>query len=41
MKYAFQTRDNLFLVMDLLRGGDLRFHIGQQRRFSETQTSKA
>jgi len=38
MIYAFQDRDNLYLVMDLLTGGDLRFHIARQRRFSEEQT---
>jgi serine/threonine protein kinase len=27
--YAFQDRDNLFLIMDLLLGGDLRFHIAR------------
>jgi hypothetical protein len=30
MNFAFQDRDNLYLVMDLLTGGDLRFHIGKQ-----------
>lgn len=39
MLYAFQDRENLYLVMDLMRGGDLRYHIGRQRRFSEDQTS--
>ena len=38
MHYAFQDRDNLYLVMDLLNGGDLRFHISRYRRFSEEQT---
>ena len=33
--FAFQDRETLFLVMDLLTGGDLRFHIGRQRRFTE------
>ncbi|CAK75406.1 unnamed protein product (macronuclear) [Paramecium tetraurelia] len=36
--YAFQDREHLFLVMDLLSGGDLRFHIGRMRRFSEQHT---
>ncbi|CAD8161873.1 unnamed protein product [Paramecium pentaurelia] len=36
--YAFQDRENLYLVMDLLTGGDLRFHIGKMRRFSEQHT---
>ena len=38
MQYAFQDRDNLYLVMDLLNGGDLRYHIARHRRFSEEQT---
>lgn len=37
---AFQDRDHLYLVMDLLNGGDLRFHMGKIRRFTEQQTSK-
>lgn len=36
--YAFQDRENLYLVIDLLTGGDLRFHIGKMRRFSENQS---
>jgi serine/threonine protein kinase len=39
MYYAFQDRENLYLVMDLLNGGDLRYHICKHRRFSEEQTS--
>ena len=39
MLYAFQDRENLYLVMDLMKGGDLRYHIGRQRRFTEEQTS--
>lgn len=38
MVSAFKDRDNVFLVMDLLTGGDLRFHICKRRRFSEEQT---
>ena len=38
MHYAFQDKDNLYLVMDLLNGGDLRFHISRYRKFSEEQT---
>ncbi|CAK60256.1 unnamed protein product (macronuclear) [Paramecium tetraurelia] len=37
MWYAFQDRENLFLIIDLLTGGDLRFHLGKMRRFSEAQ----
>lgn len=38
IKYAFQDRENLYLVMDLLGGGDLRYHICRHRRFTEEQT---
>ncbi|KRW98381.1 Protein kinase-like domain [Pseudocohnilembus persalinus] len=38
MFYAFQDRENLYLIMDLMPGGDLRYHIGRQRRFNEEQT---
>ena len=38
MKFAFQDRENLYLVMDLLTGGDLRFHICFYRKFTEEQT---
>ena len=27
VRYAFQDTDNLYLVMDLLTGGDLRYHL--------------
>jgi hypothetical protein len=40
MIYAFQDRENLYLVCDLMSGGDLRFHIGKKKRFTEEQTSK-
>mmetsp|Transcript_29373 Transcript_29373/g.28971 ORF Transcript_29373/g.28971 Transcript_29373/m.28971 type:complete len:105 (-) Transcript_29373:827-1141(-) len=38
MSYAFQDRENLYLVMDLLTGGDLRYHLCCHRKFSEEQT---
>jgi serine/threonine protein kinase len=38
MHYAFQDRENLYLVMDLLNGGDLRYHISKHRKFTEEQT---
>ena len=38
MHYAFQDHDNLYLIMDFLNGGDLRYHISRYRRFSEEQT---
>lgn len=38
MQCAFQDNENLYLTMDFLPGGDLRFHLGKMRRFSEAQT---
>ena len=35
MKRSFQDRDNLYLLLDLLTGGDLRFHICCERNFNE------
>jgi serum/glucocorticoid-regulated kinase 2 len=35
MQYAFQDKDNLYLVMDLHSGGDLRYHIARKRIFNE------
>mmetsp|Transcript_25923 Transcript_25923/g.34712 ORF Transcript_25923/g.34712 Transcript_25923/m.34712 type:complete len:90 (-) Transcript_25923:1175-1444(-) len=32
--YAFQDQMNLYLVMDLLLGGDLRYHIARRRKFN-------
>ena len=37
MHYAFQDRENLYLVLDLKSGGDLRYHISKYRRFTEVQ----
>jgi serine/threonine protein kinase len=38
MHFAFQDRDTLYLVLDLMEGGDLRYHIGD-RIFNEIQAS--
>ena len=38
MNYAFQDQENLYLVCDLLTGGDLRFHVGKRKRFTEKET---
>lgn len=38
MHYAFQDRENLYLVMDYLSGGDLRYHICRYRKFNEETT---
>ena len=37
MHYAFQDRENLYLVLDLKNGGDLRYHISKTKRFTEIQ----
>ena len=39
MIFAFQDYDNLYLVMDLLNGGDLRFHLCKLDVFNERQSS--
>ena len=38
MHYAFQDRENLYMILDLMNGGDLRFHIGRKKRLPESQT---
>ena len=38
MYYAFQDNKNLYLVMDFLSGGDLRYHICKNRKFTEEQS---
>ena len=38
MQYAFQDKDNLYLVLDMLSGGDLRYHISRLKVFTEDQT---
>ena len=38
MYFAFQDYSNLYLVMDLLSGGDLRYHLGKKKKFSEKET---
>lgn len=35
MHFAFQDREDLFLVCDYLSGGDLRYQIGKWRKFNE------
>ncbi len=39
MSYAFQDRENLFLALDLLLGGDLRYHMNKRRFFTEEEAS--
>ena len=38
MKSAFQDRENLYLIMDYLNGGDLRYHIGCKQKFTQNET---
>ncbi|CAD8172037.1 unnamed protein product [Paramecium octaurelia] len=38
MNFAYQDRETLYLIMDYMSGGDLRYHIGRMRRFNEEQT---
>lgn len=33
MNYAFQDRENLYLIMDIMPGGDLRYQIGRYHKF--------
>lgn len=37
MNYAFQDRENLYLVLDLKTGGDLRYQMAKNKKFSEVQ----
>lgn len=37
LRYAFQTKTKLYLVMDFYRGGELFFHLKNERRFTEAQ----
>lgn len=37
MHYAFETEDSLYIVMDFLSGGDLRYHLCKRIRFSEKE----
>jgi len=39
MLYSFQDSKHLYLVMDLLTGGDLRYHICKHKKFTEEQSS--
>lgn len=39
MSYAFQDRENLYLALDLLTGGDLRYHMVKRKFFTEDEAS--
>ena len=38
MYYAFQDEDTLYIIMDYLSGGDLRYHICRRNFFTEKET---
>ncbi|CAK56174.1 unnamed protein product (macronuclear) [Paramecium tetraurelia] len=38
MRGAFQTLTHLYIVLDYMEGGDLRYHLCKQGKFSEEQT---
>jgi serine/threonine protein kinase len=38
MHFSFQNSNYLYLVMDLLTGGDLRYHLFHQKSFNEKQS---
>lgn len=38
MFYAFSDFENLYLVTDLVTGGDLRYHLSKRKKFSEHET---
>ena len=38
MHFSFQDNDNLYIAMDLLTGGDLRYQICMRKKFFEEQT---
>ena len=38
MMYSFQDKDNLYLVMNLVTGGDLRYQMTKMQTFTESQS---
>ena len=37
MSWALQTIDKLYLVMEYLDGGDLKYHMQRRRKWSEAE----
>jgi serine/threonine protein kinase len=35
LQYAFQDKENVYLILELLSGGDLQFHLNKEKKFSE------
>lgn len=40
MHFSFQDYNNLYLVLDYLKGGDLRYQLYREKKFSEEAISK-
>ena len=38
LKYAFVSKNDLFLILDLMTGGDLSFHLMQKGKFSKAES---
>lgn len=38
MFYAFSDFENLYLVTDLVTGGDLRYYLSKKKKFNEIET---
>ena len=38
MFYAFADYENIYLVTDLVTGGDLRYHQNKRKKFTEPET---
>ena len=38
MHFSFQDNEHLYITMDLLTGGDLRYHLCKKKKFSEQET---
>ena len=37
LKYSFQSKDDVYLILDLMTGGDLGFHLHQKGRFPKKE----
>jgi len=38
ISYAFQDLENLYLILELCNGGDLRYHLYKNKKFNEAET---
>ena len=38
LRFAFQTSDKLYMIMDFISGGELFFHLRKAKRFTEEKT---